>query len=297
MRLAIMQSKVFMYWSLHKDDPASHQLRPLVDWAFVNPLADPEFDEIFKAEKHLSKGHRSAVSDDRVIVAIPYLMFLHLDSVSLADGSAPTNSTTRSIADAFNKISRFLVNLRYISKQFEFPTGENDFFVISEVEISRLPTVKFPLILPDTNTRIRKDIVDTAITWRDVEAATTHPIDFTPPTFDTILLDAIRALTDGDYRRAILYAAMSVEIIAATTLDEVYTSTIKQGNASGNIRIAAIPQTDGRTIFKDPVYEYLSNKTDFAQLLHERPLYLLNRSLLIENTQLYQTALKLYRTK
>jgi hypothetical protein len=48
-------------------------------------------------------------------------------------------------------------------------------------------------------------------------------------------------------------------------------------------------------VAKDPVYEKLrNNRSDFRGLLHELSLYVLGRSLLIENENLYQDAMKLY---
>jgi hypothetical protein len=90
---------------------------------------------------------------------------------------------------------------------------------------------------------------------------------------------------------------MAVEIVAATKLDEIYTSIIQSEDTKDRMRIVPVPQGSNQTIIKDPIYEYLKSKTDFAQLLHERPLYLLNKSLLIDNEPLYQNARKLYRTR
>ena len=162
------------------------------------------------------------------------------------------------IEDALTCIICFFVNLRYVSKQVDLPTGISNFFSITHLEISHLPTPYFPAQVSDPNVMLRKVAVDTSVTRKHLEEVATYLPNFKPPVFDTILLDAIRAFSDGDYRRAILYSAMSVEIIAATKL---------------------------------------SSRANFAQLLHERSLHILNKSLLIDNEQLYQTARKLYRTR
>ena len=54
--------------------------------------------------------------------------------------------------------------------------------------------------------------------------------------------------------------------------------------------------TKGEKTWKDPIYQYLI-KDDFGALLHERPLYLLNRSLLKDDQDVFRTAKELYRTR
>jgi len=112
-----------------------------------------------------------------------------------------------------------------------------------------------------------------------------------------LLLDAISAYRDGDSKRAILYSAISVETVARTRLSEEYESLLRAGDVNGMLRIISLPQRDGTCAAKDPIYEYLDSKSEFRLLVHELALYVLKRSLLIENEPLYQDAMKLYRTR
>jgi hypothetical protein len=240
----------------------------------------------------------SIIGSDRVIVSTPYLIFLYA-----GDNDVQEDQTPQVLVDddtfetVILEVGRLLVNLRYISKQFDLPTGAGDFYSLSQRRVSQVPAPSFPTPPARSRISVRKYIIDTSITWEQTQAASTYPSDFTPPAFDTILLDAIDAFADQDYRRAILYSAMSVEIVAATKLDEAYESLILVANASSDFRIISIPQAGERVAVKDPIYEYLTSRTDFAQMLHERPLYILSKSLLVDNESLYQTARKLYRTR
>jgi len=276
-------------WNIHKNDPVTHAIQSLPGWFFINPLVYLEFHEPFRAEHTISKPYISAILDNQAIISTDRLMFLIQDEI------LPENI----ISEAGSEISRLLANLRYISKQFYLRTEVRAVSIVSqEKEISQLPRLRFPMISRHhSKVFMRQYLVDTAITWKHLEIASTIPSNFTSPIFDIILLDAINARADGDYRKTILYSAMSVEIIAATKLDEAYDAIIQQGDDRADLRMISIPQAGGQTSVKDPVYDYLSNKSDFAQLLHERPLYLLKRSLCVDNQQLYQTALKLYRSR
>jgi hypothetical protein len=58
-----------------------------------------------------------------------------------------------------------------------------------------------------------------------------------------------------------------------------------------------LPQAGGATVKKDPVYDVLSTGTNFSRLLHERPLYLMGKSLLSDHPETYRHALMLYTTR
>jgi hypothetical protein len=185
----------------------------------------------------------------------------------------------------------FLEHLRCASKQADLA---NDFTSWDDLEVEELPEINIP---KPTISSIKSYIVDTAITWKSIEVADNTLRDDSLAVYTPLLLDAIKAYLDRDYRRAILYSAISVETMASVKLDEAYQSLLHEGDSKGEIRLISIPQRGGGNVVKDPIYEYLSNKADFKQLIHERPLYLLRRSLLTENEQLYRKALKLYSTR
>jgi hypothetical protein len=111
------------------------------------------------------------------------------------------------------------------------------------------------------------------------------------------LLDAFEAAARLDYRTTILYAAIAVESLAATTLSEEYDRILTSSAADPRFRIVSIPQSQGRMAVKDPVYECLGSETRFRSLLHERPLYLMGRSLMIDEEALFIRLQTLYQTR
>jgi len=62
-------------------------------------------------------------------------------------------------------------------------------------------------------------------------------------------------------------------------------------------RVIDLPSGGGQRVAKDPIWEALSRGDDFSKLLHSRPLYLLGRSLLVDQEALYSKALQLYATR
>jgi hypothetical protein len=56
-------------------------------------------------------------------------------------------------------------------------------------------------------------------------------------------------------------------------------------------------QAGGTTTKKDPVYMLLVDGQRFSRLLHEAPLYLLRRSLLKDDAELFRRSIRLYRTR
>jgi hypothetical protein len=302
LKLLIFNLAKTLHWSIHIDDPLKQELSFLPGWALINPLVYQDFDNTLKTQHHFSNPYLYAAIGPRVFATTSSLLFITPENFSFRTGDKDSEVVEEYhlFFDIIGQISHFLANLRYLSKQFELASGTSSFLSLSLAEVTVLPDLKFPKISSRSMIQlIKQHLIDSAITWNNIQTAAIAPRNTLPPTFDTILLDGIQAFADGDYRRAILYSAMAIEIIAATKLDEVYEMMIQQqGDATADyLRIISMSQAQGQIAIKDPIYDYLSSRQDFAQLLHERPLYLLKKSLLIENEQLYQTARKLYRTR
>ncbi|MES2810218.1 MAG: hypothetical protein V4619_16415 [Bacteroidota bacterium] len=114
----------------------------------------------------------------------------------------------------------------------------------------------------------------------------------TIPVFEEILLDAYNASIYNEYNKVLLFSAIAVESLLGNTYHRIYERKrrLKKGNA--DLRIKTF---NGTT--KDPVWEYLAERTDFKKLLHTAPLYLINRSILLEDESLYRRLIKLYNTR
>lgn len=281
-------------WLIGKDDPVSYDLLSLSDWTFINPLTYPQLypsstDEPFNKELNQKT---LLVLKDHALLETNTLMFLstvHTDSDHF-------NSTTFT-----DRLTSFSAHLRHTSKQAEL-TGGNLYSSIlimnrdfeEEQNLIEPPEPHFPSSTPVTGHKYyRKYNLDTAIRWSHLKKADESLANNNLPVYSTLLLDAIHAAQQHDYRRAILYSAMSVESLAATKLDEKYKSFLDNGDPTAMIRIVTI-HGDKK---EDPIYKIMLERNNFRQLLHERPLYLERRSLRMENEPLYQQAIKLYSTR
>jgi hypothetical protein len=116
------------------------------------------------------------------------------------------------------------------------------------------------------------------------------------PIPEQYFLDAVASFWSGDFRLTFLSAAIALEAIALEWLDEQYQRRLA-GGPGPQLRVIDIPRSGGRTTQGDPVYEVLESRTKFRGLLHERPLYVTGRSLLVEQEALYQRAQRLYATR
>lgn len=112
-----------------------------------------------------------------------------------------------------------------------------------------------------------------------------------PPLSGEVFADAVTALNARDFRRSLLDAAIAVEAVAGEHLERLYRSRLS-GSTGPEIRVARTGET-----VHDPVYEYLSRPSQFRLCLHERPLYLSGRSLLIDRKADYDFMLRLYATR
>jgi hypothetical protein len=119
------------------------------------------------------------------------------------------------------------------------------------------------------------------------------------PVHDSLLLDSIQALSDGDNRRSLIYAAVAVETFVSSSIDAFFDRTLGGDAAPTHLRVQKFTLPGGAEHRKDPVHSYLRtrSKVDFSLLIHELPLYVLNRSLLADDEGLYRDAIKLHRTR
>ena len=143
----------------------------------------------------------------------------------------------------------------------------------------------------------RKDLVESCATEALVkEAAQKVTIGEQVPVHYHLLIDAFSAFRSYDYRQCLLYAAIAAEALAAGRLEQEYAARLVSMSVP-DLRTIEVPVRGGTTVRKDPIYEALSARTQFSALLHECPLYLMGKSLLVEHPEIYQRALRLYSTR
>jgi hypothetical protein len=140
---------------------------------------------------------------------------------------------------------------------------------------------------------MRNDLLATAVTEDHLaQLATAQPTD---RVHVDVMLDAIHADQDGDFRKAILYGAIALEVCAQWVLEEAYEKALADRTVRHRVIERRVGAAEVRS--KDPVWEMISKNDSFGALLHERPLYLLGRSLLQDDEPLYRRALRLYATR
>jgi len=265
------------HWKIHKDAPAIGELSSLLGYFFVNPLLYSKLNTSPSIEVRIA-----GIKDEASIITTNCFVF----------------GTTRSQEDADimifpDYVERLATNLRYVSKQVDI---SRNFVSMFRIEIDGMPSLDFPHKNLEVESLLNSYVWSTAIVWEDLFIADNELNNKTIPVYETLLVDAIHALKGKDYRRALLFAAMSIESLTSTKLDEIYASITRSNDFQGNLRIIEF-QKGNSLIRKDPVFEFLFSKSKFSERLHEVPLYLIGKSLFDEKEVLYQKAIKLYRTR
>ncbi len=204
----------------------------------------------------------------------------------------PNTAESYKIADL---VAEYLVNLRYASRQVRISL--NDFIqsIISE------PTIKLthnPLPSPQHRIiPVWQSHISTAIDKQKLlsaEALMNKNIKMQP--HNEIALDAYESYMGGDYRKTILYSAMSMEMLLNLQHDLSYKKIISSKSINKKYRVKKL----SNEIFnREPVLENLmkSARYNFKMLLHEVPLYIYNYTFRYENQRLYEDINILHNTR
>jgi hypothetical protein len=135
-----------------------------------------------------------------------------------------------------------------------------------------------------------------AVTDAHIETVGHLPDGFTPSVYSTLLLDAVAGYLANEFRLSLLYAAMSMEVACGAVIDAQYQKIIAAQHHPAH-RVVRIPTAGGQSVVKDPIFEKLKQSSSFAVKLHELPLYVIGRSILIDDQVLYNRARTLYNTR
>ena len=197
------------------------------------------------------------------------------------------------------RVTQLMSVLRHLSRQASMGTRAIGFESIPSEIV--LPERVFPQVGKSKVGVMRTSVVAAPVEWVEhLRGADAHGLETSFPIARTLMLDAVRAHEQGDHRTAIVYAAVAMEACASVALDNAMASALTKSPPDPRLRVVAMPQAEGRTVVKDHVYDYLSSTRgtpDFSQLLHVRPLYVMQKSLMLEDEPLFQTATRVYRTR
>lgn len=263
---------------LKSNSPKSLILKSFHGNRLINPLYYHEFQ---KAEEMVvCKFH------DDIYIKISFLIFEILNPKMDEDWR---EIEAGQFFPEFVKYLRWLTTETSVNHLEEFKIGvkiEN--FKLKKLNITHTIEENQKLNMNDFTSLINTS------TLRNIDKLILNKVEI--PVYEDLLIDAKRQLERKDFRKAILFAVMAIESMLTSKYDEKY-SEIKNGKHNKNKFRVISMQTKNGNILKDPIYEKLIKRSNFENLLHEIPLYIIEKSLLLEDQKLYQSALKLYRTR
>jgi hypothetical protein len=175
--------------------------------------------------------------------------------------------TEENFSKVVAEVSAFLKWIRFLSFQYEIPSSP----IGSAMQLQTVDAFVAP-VFPDLSKGhegiLRAYVMANCATERTAaEAAKKVAAQDTVPVYHHLLIDAFSAFQAHDYRQCLLYAAIAMEGLAASRLEQEY-STRLSGNPGPEMRVVELPQAGGTTVRKDPVYEVLLSGTKFSRLAH-----------------------------
>ena len=261
-------------WNISRDSSSQYRLKSISDLAILNPF---HYSKAYTHHDMLSGPCVEGTRDNFII---------HTRGIIL-------KSYEKNVID-FNKLDNSLTDLyrylRFESMQVSIQSNNNI------VYISGSDYIQHGQIAVDKHRgmTMRSAYFKTLVTWDNIKHADKK---FTKryeiPVYDEMMLEAYKALIDKEYKKTILFSVIATESLLSTTYYKIFEQKTLKSNKDKKLRI--IKNRDGT--YKDPILKYLLDRNDFKKLLHEVPLYLMNKSILIDNELLYQNLDKLYNTR
>ncbi|MCI0704111.1 MAG: hypothetical protein L0241_23890 [Planctomycetia bacterium] len=281
MHVATLMLSKPIHWVIAASDPQLIPLRNRPGWSVVHPLTPSEFwpDE-YRGRYTFPTG------DGRLFVDCAILRCV------IPDDEAQHGARNEKV---LAELAQLLSELRHISRQATLPRGEQR-SIYSIPDYDDLPPVEFGE--PYYGEVYFHDFrIDTALTVEMVSRAGELPPKFEPPIYEGVLLDAFKAVIESDFRTALLYAALAIEVVAGTILDQQHKAQLSACPIPPHIRAIRSEAGDSAGELEDPVYKHLRKNGRFENLLHELPLYVMQKSLKLEHPSVFEQARKAYQTR
>jgi len=210
MQLLAVSLNISMTWGITPDDPKTRPLDCIRGWSLVNPFLykpirrlQPEPDLLPGCDPTYIVGSRFHCSTNGFILALTgdKRNFVWNDQLLME------------WQERFISLIRYF---RYASKQF---TLLPEIDSIKPFELSLLPGFIFPFKGELCRTPAWE--IATAVTGATIDAVSHCDITVSTPTFDSLLLDAMEAVTRQNYTTAVLLSAASIENLARLKLEKV----------------------------------------------------------------------------
>jgi hypothetical protein len=195
-----------IHWKIHRNDPAKQDLSSLPGCFFINPLLYSKL----ALPRPGTQARAVGISEDLVIVRTSGMVFgasqSQIDTAAIPFEFDParvisfSDSSDAIFAVVLAYVERLAVSLRQTSRQVDIPgTLES----ASRAELTELPGLDFPEGNTNGKSFLQKYVWDTAITWKHLLAADVEIVSKATPIHEKLILDAIHAFRDRDYRRTL----------------------------------------------------------------------------------------------
>jgi hypothetical protein len=263
-------------WRPRANDPNEYDLDAFPGWSLVAPwsLSPAELSEDLVTSFRLPDGD--------YLVLCRELTLRYRGPDLPMDESLVHERTSREVRR----------RLRYVTRQFDISLRR---LAYGQRQTNSGASTIFEQAIDGERTYWPDYYLPTAVRLDHLKQVASLPATFEPPIHVEIMLDGLQAHNEEDPRKAILFAAIAAEAMAFDVLEAAYDQGLSDNDPA--LRIITLPLAGGGLAHKDPVYEVLRDADAFKHLLHTRPLYLLQRSLLLEAPDCYRRALKLYATR
>lgn len=278
------------HWKLALDSPLLYEIPSSPGVQFISPLLFAEIEKHMDAKPVRSGEYLDGFVGNLFVLETEVIAFKvdegFVDRYKPGDVSRFASYLSQEEPPLIDTATTLLSALRHFSVQTGLPTSGDDLNFWEWLNFDDLPTLK-ERAPSRWHRAVAKSIIATAITREQIEAACACISKFRAPVYDGVFLDAVRAHLSHDYRASILYSAIALESAAALVLDYQFETFIKPSNAK-EWRVISRRIGGGNAIRKDPIWELLRRREDANSLLHEGALYVLGKSLLVEDEALFQ---------
>jgi hypothetical protein len=276
-RIIILKVDGQLFWRIAREAEPIFRLSREPNFAILNPLLN------------LGLPFWSGREEPQALVGNE--VFLNTDAVGFVVPDEFEIEGSPARAQEF--YSLFSNACRFASKQYNMPRR---IVQLAPFKLEILPDLIFPR-QGNEEKFLNTYFYGAALSWGHLARVDQLLNSCGIPVFHDILLDSFQSYDRRDYRHAILYSAMAIESMASEVMGKSFQALLEAEVPSTCWRLVDLDIAGGGKVRKDPIYEYLTSRDDFGALLHERPLYLLQRSLMVEDQELYRVARELYKTR
>lgn len=290
-RLIIVELARTAWWQIHIDSPA---VFPLQRWPGVRLICPLAWPSVVTLRKDLRYGVHGCPPDaERSLVVASNFIAL------IWDGLADLSEEQRAVFETnffLDHIPELLRQLRWAGCSPIFPTRHKG-GTISDLVGENLIEIR----VPERASGAAVSGVDRywLVSCAAIRDAASRPEGWEPPVYGWLLLDAIDAWQSHDYKKSVLLAAISAETVASLTLEQRFQTLSKQPETP-QLRLVEGADRGANAKKTDPVYEELVTYRRggrIQRLLHEASLYVLGRSLKVDDRQLFEEIDSIFKSR